>query len=83
MMFSRETKFIHFQDNLFKVIRIFQSHKIPEIYVADLKAYYNCDIALRAHDFLYLCELCPEAEIIEDVELVNELTVTEDKIIEE
>ena len=34
------------------------------------------------HDFLYLCELCPEAEIIEDVELVNELTVTEDKIID-
>jgi len=82
MMFTIETKFINFQDNLYKVIRTFVSSKIPEIHVADLKAYYNCDIALRAHDFLYLCELCPEAEIIEDLELTNESSLLEDKIIE-
>ena len=82
MMFTIETKFINFQDNLYKVIRTFVSSKIPEIHVADLKAYYDCDIALRAHDFLYLCELCPEAEIIEDLELTNESSLLEDKIIE-
>jgi hypothetical protein len=81
-MFTIETKFINFQDNLYKVIRTFVSSKIPEIHVADLKAYYDCDIALRAHDFLYLCELCPEAEIIEDLELTNESSLLEDKIIE-
>jgi hypothetical protein len=81
-MFTKETKFINFQDNLYKVVRIFISSKIPEIYVADLKAYYKCDIALRAHNFLYLCELCPEVEIIEDEELTTESTLLEDKIIE-
>lgn len=66
MMFQIPTTFIEFQNNLYKVVKKFPSQKIPEVFVADLKGYYECEIALRAHDFLYLCQLCPEAEIVEE-----------------
>jgi len=66
MMFQIPTTYINFQGNLFKVVRTMPSHKVPEQFVPELKAYYNCDIALRAHDLLYLCELCPEAQIVEE-----------------
>jgi hypothetical protein len=65
-MFQIPTTFIEYQNNLYKVVRKFPSHKIQEVFVADLKTYYECEIALRAHDFLYLCQLCPDAEIVEE-----------------
>ena len=65
MMFQIPTTYINFEDNLYKVVRTFPSQKVPEQFVADLKAYYNCEIALRAQGTLYLCELCPEAQIVE------------------
>lgn len=76
MMFQIPTTYINFQDNLYKVIRTFPSLKVPEQFVAELKAYYNCEIALRAQDILYLCELCPDAQIIEEPS-------EEEKIVEE
>lgn len=66
MMFQIPTTFIEFQSNLYKVVKKFPSQKIPEVFVSELKAYYECEIALRAHDFLYLCQICPEAEIVEE-----------------
>lgn len=66
MMFNIQTTFITYQDNLYKVIRTLPSHKVPEQFVHELKTYYKCDIALRAQDLLYLCELCPDVEIIEE-----------------
>jgi hypothetical protein len=66
MMFTLQTTFITFQNNLYKVVQTFPSHKVPEHFVQELKTYYKCNIALRAQNLLYLCELCPDAEIVEE-----------------
>jgi hypothetical protein len=73
-MFQIPVTYINFQDNLYKVVRTFKSSKVPEVYVSDLKSYYNCEIALRAHDLLYLCELCHEAVIVEDDVIEEKIT---------
>jgi hypothetical protein len=63
-MHSIKRDFIHWEDKLVEVKRVFWIHHVKD--VAAIKEWLNADVLLQRDGKYYFCETVQEAEIIEE-----------------
>jgi hypothetical protein len=64
-MEMRKNDFIRFNDNLYIIKYMYLNSKVRVDKTQELKDLLGCDIVLRHNDYLFYCDLIPEAEIVE------------------
>jgi glycosyltransferase A (GT-A) superfamily protein (DUF2064 family) len=69
-MFSICTNFITVSDNLYKVKRSFDEHRVPDVDM--FKYWLGADTVFRKEGKLYFCERIEEAQIITEQPNTNE-----------
>jgi hypothetical protein len=63
-MFSLCTQFITVQDSLYKIERVFDEHRVPDVEL--FKYWLSAETVFRKDGKLYFCNKIEEAEIVNE-----------------